>query len=86
VPQMTLGTNSLTGGTAPAPTFGTTTPGYYGGEVVQVDLPGAWTAVDLSGRNDGVRTYDLTFQSVYEPSTLAAMIAYTCLNSRTSLY
>ncbi len=86
IAQMTLTTNSLTGGTIPTATFGTTTPGYYGGEKVTVDIPGAWTAVDLSGQNDNVRTYDLTFQSVYEPTTLASMIAYTCLNSRTALY
>lgn len=84
--QISLVTNSLTGGTSPDVTLATTVPGYYGGERVTVDIPGAWTAVDLSGQNDNVRTYDLTFQSVYEPTTLASMIAYTCFNSRTALY
>lgn len=86
IPQMTTVTNGLTGGTTPAAAYATTIPGYYGGEIVQVDIPGAWTAIDLSGANDGVRTYEMTLQSVYEPTTLAAMIAYTCLNSRATLY
>jgi hypothetical protein len=86
IPQMSLVTNALTGGTTPTATFGTTTAGYYGGKLVQIDIPGAWTAVNLGGSNDGVRTYELTFAAVYEPTTLAAMIAYTCLNNRTTLF
>jgi hypothetical protein len=86
IAQMTLTTNSLTGGTAPTAAFGTTTPGYWGGEMVQVDIPAAWSSFDLSGDTDGIRTYDLEFMSIYEPTTLAAMISYTCLNNRTALY
>lgn len=86
IPPITIGTNGLTGGTTPTPVLAQTTAGYYGGKLVQVDIPGAWTAVNLGGSNDGVRTYELTFQAVYEPTTLAAMIAYTCLNNRTTLF
>lgn len=86
IPQITLGTNSLTGGTTPAPVFATTTPGYYGGEIVQIDLPGAWTAMDLSGNANGIRTYQATFQPIYEPSVLAAMMAITCFNNRATAY
>jgi hypothetical protein len=86
IPQIALGTNSLTGGTTPAPVFATTTPGYYGGEIVQIDLPGAWTATDLSGNANGIRTYQMTLQAVYEPTVLAAMMAITCFNSRATSY
>jgi len=40
---------------------------------ITIDIPGIWTAVDLSGNNQGVRTYSLTFQSIYS-ATLAAML------------
>jgi hypothetical protein len=86
IPLITLGTNALTGGTTPTINVAATTAGYYGGRIVQVDIPGAWTAFDLSGNQDNVRTYDCTFQAVYEPTVLAAMIQYTCYNNRSSLY
>lgn len=80
-----VGTNSLTG-TTPVPVFSTTTPGYSGGRAVLVDIPGAWTAINLGGSADGIRTYELSLQSVYEPTTLAAMLALTCLTNRATAF
>jgi hypothetical protein len=86
IPPITIGTNALTGGATPAPAIAQTTAGYYGGRSVAVDIPGAWTSVALGGSNDGVRTYDLALQSVYDPTNLAAMIAFTLINSRATAY
>lgn len=76
---------SLTGGT-PAFAAVETTPGYSGGRAVLVDIPGAWTAVNLGANADGIRTYEFSVQSVYEPTVLAAMLAITCQNSRATAY
>ena len=86
VPLITMGTNSLTGGTTPTVSAVETTPGYSGGEEVLVDIPGAWSAVNLGGNADGIRTYELSLQSVYDPTSLAAMIAITCQNSRATAF
>ena len=33
---------------------------------VTVDLPGAWSAVDLGGDDAGTRTYELTLETLYD--------------------
>jgi hypothetical protein len=86
VPQISVVSHTLTGGTAPAPAISTTTPGYSGGEYIFVDIPGAWTAINLGGNADQIRTYELSLQSVYEPTTLAAMVAITCQNNRSTSF
>jgi hypothetical protein len=40
---------------------------------ITIDIGGTWTAVDISGETQGVRSYSLTFQSKYQ-STMASMI------------
>lgn len=85
IPIMTLTTNSLTGGTAPDVALATTTPGRSGRRQVQVDLPGAWTAVNLGGSADGVRTYEFSFQPIYQ-STIAAMMQILVQNDRASAF
>ena len=85
IPTMSLTTNSLTGGTAPDVAFATTTPGRSGREYVAIDLPGAWTSIQLGGSADGIRTYELTMQGVYD-SVLAAMAAITCQNNRATAF
>lgn len=82
VPPITVGTNSLTGGTSPTPTIAQTTPGRSGRNYVAIDLPGAWSAINLGGSADGIRTYELQMMGVYD-SVLAAMAAITCQNART---
>lgn len=72
IPVMTLTTNSLTGGTSPNVAYATTTPGRSGRKQVQIDLPGAWTAVNIGGNANGIRTYELSFQAIYQ-TTIAAM-------------
>jgi hypothetical protein len=62
-----------------------TTPGRSGRRYVQIDIPGAWTSDDLSGSNQGVRTYQMELQSVYD-ATLASMISINCQNNRTTAY
>ncbi len=36
--------------------------------IVQVDLPGAWSAVDLGQANENSRAYELSLQYVYDPT------------------
>mgnify|MGYP007122130272 CR=1 FL=1 len=59
IPLMTLTTNSLTGGTTPTAAYATTTPGRSGRRSVMVDLPGAWTTVNLGGSADGHVGFEL---------------------------
>lgn len=82
IPQIAVVSHTLSGGTTPAPAISTTTPGYSGAEEVLVDIPGAWSALNLGGNADGIRTYELTMQGVYEPTTLAAMLAITTQSGR----
>ena len=85
IPLMTLTTNSLTGGTTPTAAYATTTPGRSGRRSVMVDLPGAWTTVNLGGSADGVRTYEFGLQAVYQ-TTLASMAQVLVQNNRTAAY
>lgn len=85
IPAITVGTNSLTGGTSPVPAIAQTTAGRTGRKYVAVDLPGAWTAVNLGGSADGVRTMEFSFQPVYQ-TTIAAMGQILVHNARTSAY
>jgi hypothetical protein len=85
IAQATLTTNAFTGGTTPGVTFGTTTPGRNGRKYVAIDLPGAWTAVNLGGSADGVRTYEFSLQPIYQ-TTLASMGQILCHNARTTAY
>lgn len=85
IPLMTLTTNGLTGGSAPNVALATTTPGRSGREYVVIDLPGAWTSVNLGGSGDGIRTYEFGYQSIYQ-STLASMASIACQNSRTTAF
>jgi hypothetical protein len=84
-PQMSLGTNSLTGGTSPTAAFATTTPGRSGRRYVQVDLPGAWTSFNLGGSEDGIRTYELSMQGTYD-SVLGAMMAVIAQTDRATIF
>lgn len=85
IPPITVGTNALTGGTSPAPAIAQTTAGRSGRKYVQIDLPGAWTAVNLGGSADGVRTYEFSFQPIYQ-TTIAAMGQILCHNNRATAY
>jgi hypothetical protein len=86
LPQMTVGTNALTGGTTPAPAVSTTTPGRSGARFVTIDLPGVWDTPDANQNNQGTRTYSFPFQYVYDATSLAAGIQIRCQNARTSAY
>jgi hypothetical protein len=83
IPIITNGTSTFDAGTVG---WVHTTAGYSGGRSVTVDIPGAWTAVNLGGNADQIRTYELDLQSVYDPTTLAAMIAITCQNNRATAF
>lgn len=85
IPQITAVSAALTGGSAPAVAYATSTPGRSGREYVVVDLPGAWSSVNLGGSADGIRTYEFGFQSIYQ-STLAAMASIACQTSRTAMF
>lgn len=85
IPTPTLTTNAFTGGTTPGVTFGTTTPGRSGRKYVRISLPGAWTAVNLGGSADGVRTYEFSFQPLYQ-TTIAAMGQIEVQTNRTSIF
>lgn len=85
IPVMTLTTNSLTGGTDPDVALATTTPGRSGRKYVAISLPGAWTAVNLGGSADGVRTYEFSLQPLYQ-TTIAAMGQIDVQTSRTAIF
>lgn len=85
IPEMTLASNDLTGGTTPDVAFATTTPGRSGRKYVTITLPGAWTAVNLGGSADQVRTYEFSFQPIYS-ATLAAMGEIACHNARATAF
>lgn len=85
LPVPLLVTNSLTGGSTPSATFGTTTPGYSGKRYVTVDLPAAWTAVNRGQTNEGARAVEFTARYVYDP-VLAAGIKIRAQNARTAAW
>jgi hypothetical protein len=49
---------------------------------ITLDIAGAWTAVDIGGNAQGVRTYALSLQSIYQ-SAMAAMITVRAQAART---
>lgn len=52
---------------------------------IRIDIPGNWTAVNLGASGDGIRHYELSFQSVYQ-STLAAMVQVQVQCPRTQAF
>jgi hypothetical protein len=52
---------------------------------VTVDIPGAWTAQNIGGSADGIRTYELSLQSIYQ-ATLAAMVQVRAQCARTAAF
>jgi hypothetical protein len=82
IPLMTAVSSTLSTGTVG---YATTTPGRSGRRSVQIDLPGAWTAVNLGGSADGVRTYEFSFQPIYQ-TTLASMGEILVQTDRTTAY
>lgn len=81
-PAITADNTLLVGGTA---VITTTTPGYFGGRFVTIDVPGPWSAVNLGGSDAMTRTYNLNLSYVYD-SVLAAGIRYRLQNNRTAAY
>ncbi len=39
-------------------------------ETISLDIPGAWTAFDLGGTDEGTRTYELKLSYVFDPTNL----------------
>lgn len=81
VPQLTSGQGSLTG----TFTHATTTPGVGYKRAVQVVLPGAWSAVDTTGEDEGTRTYEFTLQAIYD-TTNTYSLQINCYTSRTAAW
>ena len=52
---------------------------------VRLDIPGAWTAQNIGGSADGVRTYELSLQAIYSPA-LAAMLSVQAQCARTAAF
>lgn len=52
---------------------------------VTLDLPGAWSAVNLGGEDAQTRVYEFSQQYVYDP-TLAAGLQIRCQNQRTTAF
>lgn len=80
VPSL-VAAGSLTGGTSPSVDVATATPGVGSRRSITIDIPGAWSAVNLGGNDAGTRTYDLSLQGLYSP-TLAAMFQVQCFTDR----
>lgn len=52
---------------------------------VTLDIPGAWNAFDLSGEDEGTRTYELGLQYLYDP-TNAFGLQVRCQNARATAW
>lgn len=73
----------LTGGGTIA--FSTTTPGVGYQRAVRIDLPGAWSTVDLTQEDAGTRVYEFGLQALYD--TVNAFSARVlAITSRTALW
>lgn len=62
-----------------------TTAGRGGRRRITVLLPCTWTASDIGGSADEIRTYQMSATAVYDP-TLAAMAEVTLTNARTTAF
>jgi hypothetical protein len=76
-------TTALTGGGSLAVVQ--TTPGTGSRRAVAVDLPGIWTAFDLTGDDEGTRTYELELTGVYD-TTNSFLARILCINNRTAAW
>jgi hypothetical protein len=83
LPSITIGTNTLTGGTTPVPTISTTTPGRSGARYVTIDIPLAWQTPDPNQNDAGTRAYQFPYTYVFDPTNLAAGIQFRLQNART---
>lgn len=77
--------DAFTGGSTPASAVVQTTPGRGGRRRITVLLPCTWTASDIGGSADEIRTYQMSATAVYDP-TLAAMAEVTLTNARTTAF
>lgn len=84
VPQMTAA-HAFTGGTSPAIAVTTTTPGAGSRKQVYVDVPGAWSAIDLNQEDEGTRAYEMSLQYLYD-ATNAFGVQFGCITDRTASF
>jgi hypothetical protein len=82
-PLITADNTLLVGGTA---VITQTTPGYFGGRFLTLDIPGGWTAVNLSGEDAMTRTYEFSMNYVYDPTSIAAGIQIRAQNNRATAW
>ena len=81
VPVLSSTQTSLTGTFSHA----TTTPGVGYRRAVNLIIPGMWTAVDLTGDTNGMRSYEFTLGYRYD-SVLAAGVAIECITDRLTAF
>lgn len=62
-----------------------TTPGRLGRRRITVLLPCVWTADNIGGSADEIRTYEMSATAIYDP-TLGAMAEVTLLNDRATAF
>lgn len=55
-------------------------------EKVTIDIPGAWTAIDLGGEDEGTRVYELRMTGIYEPTNLAASLQIVVVTARATAW
>lgn len=60
-------------------------PGGTARPTVQIDIPGAWTAIDFAGTDRGTRVYQASYQYVFDP-TNAFGVSFTLTNARATAY
>lgn len=53
---------------------------------VTIDIPGAWSTVDLTQSDAGTRVFQFGLQYVYEPTVIAGGLQIQCQNLRTTAY
>jgi hypothetical protein len=72
-------------GLANATVQGTVTGGTATKSKLMVDLPGSWSAIDLSKTDSNTRTYGMSYQYVFDP-TNSYGIQFTAINARTTAW
>lgn len=72
-------------GLAAATVQGAVTGGAATKTKLMTDLPGAWTAIDLSKTDSNTRTYGMSYQYIFDP-TNSFGVQFTAINARTTAF
>lgn len=84
VAQMTAA-HAFTGGASPSIAVSTTTAGVGHKRTLLLDIPCAWSAVEVNATDNDLRVYEFAFQYIFD-ATNNFGYRVTCINSRTTAF